>query len=41
MSTEALKQSLSEISSSIDKTVQQLPTHQDFIERYCAAPSES
>jgi len=39
MSTEALQQSMSEISTSIDKTVQQLPTHQAFIERYCAMPS--
>ena len=41
MSTEALQKSLSEIRSSIDKTVQQLPTHQTFIERYCAMPSGS
>lgn len=41
MTTEALQQSLSEISNSIDKTVQQLPTHQAFIERYCTAPSGS
>jgi tryptophan halogenase len=39
MSTEGLQQSLSEIRNSIDKTVQQLPTHQEFIERYCAMPS--
>ena len=39
MSTEALQQSLSEIRNSIDKTVQQLPTHQQFIESYCAMPS--
>jgi len=38
MSSEALRQSLSDISSSIDKTVQQLPTHQDFIAHYCAMP---
>jgi len=38
MSTQALQQSLSEIKNSIDKTVQQLPTHQDFIEHYCAMP---
>ncbi len=41
MSTEALRQSLREIRNSIDKTVQQLPTHQEFIERYCAVPSGS
>lgn len=40
MSTEALEQSLGELSKSIDQTVQQLPTHHAFIERYCAAPSE-
>jgi tryptophan halogenase len=41
LGTEALRQSLSEISNSIDETVQQLPTHQEFIERYCAVPSGS
>ena len=40
MGTEALKKSLGDISTSIDKTVQQLPNHDEFIKRYCAAPSQ-
>ena len=38
---DALKQSMAEISDSIARKVQQMPTHQQFIEHYCAAPSES
>lgn len=41
LGTEALQKSLREIRNSIDKTVRQLPSHQEFIEQYCAAPSGS
>ncbi len=41
MPTEALKQSMAEISDSIAKKVRQMPPHQQFIEHYCAAPPES
>ena len=41
MPTHALKQSMAEISDSIAQKVQQMPTHQQFIQHYCAAPSES
>ena len=37
---EGLKQSLTKIKSSIEQTVQRLPTHQQFIDHYCAAPQE-
>ena len=36
--TDGLKQSLAKMKSSIDSKVQQLPTHQQFIDHYCAAP---
>ena len=41
MPANALKQSMAEISDSISQKVQQMPTHQQFIEHYCAAPAES
>ena len=37
-SKESLQQSLSKIKSSIDEKVQKLPTHQQFIDHYCASP---
>lgn len=37
---EGLQQSLAKIKSSIEQTVQRLPTHQQFIDHYCAAPRE-
>ena len=36
--TEGLQQSLTKLKSSIDGTVTKLPTHQQFIDHYCAAP---
>jgi len=36
-----LQQSLAKIKSSIDNTVQKLPTHQQFIDHYCAAPQQN
>ena len=41
MPADALKQSMAEVSDSVARKVQQMPTHQQFIEQYCAAPSES
>ena len=37
---QGLMQSLAKLKSSIEQTVQQLPTHQQFINHYCAAPQE-
>lgn len=37
----ALKRSMGEISDSIAEKLQQMPTHQAFIERYCRAPAEA
>lgn len=34
----SLQQSLAKIKSSIDEKVEKLPTHQQFIDHYCAAP---
>jgi len=36
--SDSLRQSLAKIKASIDEKVQKLPTHQQFIEHYCAAP---
>ena len=38
MGDEELSHFLGNISSSIDKTVMQLPQHQDYVEKYCRAP---
>jgi tryptophan halogenase len=35
---ESLQQSLSKMKSSIEEKVQKLPTHQQFIDHYCASP---
>lgn len=37
---QGLMQSLAKLKSSIEQTVQKLPTHQQFINHYCAAPQE-
>jgi tryptophan halogenase len=37
-SNDSLQQSLAKIKSSIDEKVEKLPTHQQFIDHYCAAP---
>ena len=37
---EGLQQSLAKIKSSIAEKIEQLPTHQQFIDHYCAAPQE-
>ena len=34
-----LQESLAKIKASIDEKVQKLPTHQQFIDHYCKAPS--
>ena len=39
MSDEELKGFLSNIKASVDKMVEQLPTHQQFIDSYCKAPA--
>ena len=39
MPAEALRKSMDEIRNSIRTKVQQMPTHQQFIDHYCAAPS--
>ena len=39
LGTQALKQSLDEISNSIASTVQQLPPHHEFVKQYCPAPT--
>ena len=36
--SDSLRQSLAKIKASIDEKVQKLPTHQQFIQHYCAAP---
>jgi len=36
--SDSLQQSLAKIKASIDDKVQKLPTHQQFIQHYCAAP---
>jgi tryptophan halogenase len=36
--SEALEKSLAKIKTSIDETVAKLPTHQQFIDHYCASP---
>ena len=41
MGADALKKSMAELSESIAQKVREMPTHQQFIEHYCAAPSES
>jgi tryptophan halogenase len=38
--TQSLQQSMTKIKSSIEQTVQKLPTHQQFIDHYCPAPQE-
>jgi tryptophan halogenase len=38
MGDEELAHFLGSIKASIDKTVSGLPTHQQYVERYCAAP---
>ena len=38
---EGLQQSLAKLKSSIDQTVKKLPTHQQFIDHYCAASQEN
>jgi tryptophan halogenase len=37
---QGLQQSLAKLKSSIEDKVQKLPTHQQFIDHYCAAPQE-
>ncbi len=41
MPADALRNSMDEIRTSIAKKVRQMPTHQQFIEHYCAAPAEA
>ena len=41
MGNDALKKSLDELRSTIANNVQQMPTHQQFIDHYCAAPADA